>query len=183
MATAWNIDPTHSAIHFSVRHMMFSKVRGRFTRWNGKLDLDPANPSRSSVAVEIDAASIDTSEAQRDGHLRSPDFLDAERFPSIAFRSKAIEDKGPGRLRIRGDLTIHGVTREVSLDAQYGGRVRDPWGNDRVGYSASASIDRTDFGLGWNQALEAGGILVGTKVEIELEIEAVAAAAKTAQVG
>ena len=175
MAT-WSIDPGHSAVHFGVRHMMFTKVRGRFTRWTGELRLDPAHLPSSSVEVTIEAASIDTGDAQRDGHLRSADFLDAEKFPTLTFRSTKIEDVGDGKLRVSGDLTIQGVTRAVVLDTEYAGRVKDPWGNDRAGFTARTAIDRTDFGLRWNQALETGGLLVGNKVEIELEVEAVAAA-------
>jgi polyisoprenoid-binding protein YceI len=175
MAT-WSIDPGHSAVHFGVRHMMFTKVRGRFTRWSGELRLHPEHLASSSVEVTIEAASIDTADAQRDGHLRSPDFLDADRFPTITFRSTKVEDLGEGKLRVSGDLTIHGVTRPVVLDTEYAGRAQDPWGNDRAGFAARAAVDRTDFGLRWNQALETGGVLVGNKVEIELELEAVAAA-------
>jgi polyisoprenoid-binding protein YceI len=175
MAT-WSIDPGHSAVHFGVRHMMFTKVRGRFTRWSGELRLNPEHLASSSVEVTIEAASIDTADAQRDGHLRSPDFLDADRFPTITFRSTKVEDLGEGKLRVSGDLTIHGVTRPVVLDTEYAGRAQDPWGNDRAGFAARAAVDRTDFGLRWNQALETGGVLVGNKVEIELELEAVAAA-------
>jgi polyisoprenoid-binding protein YceI len=179
MAT-WSIDTGHSAVRFGVRHMMFTKTRGRFTRWDGELRLDPANLPSSSVEVTIDAASIDTGDPQRDGHLRSADFLDAETFPTLTFRSTKVEDLGEGKLRVSGELTIRGVTRPVVLDTEYAGRVKDPWGNDRAGFAARTAIDRTDFGLRWNQALETGGLLVGNKVEIELELEAVAAAAKAA---
>jgi len=179
MAT-WNIDTGHSAIHFGVRHMMFTKVRGRFTRWTGALRFDPSDLPSSGIEVTIDAGSIDTGDAQRDGHLKSADFLDAEKFPALTFRSTNVQDLGEGKLRVSGDLTIQGVTRPVVLDTEYAGRVKDPWGNDRAGFSARTAIDRTDFGLRWNQALETGGLLVGNKVEIELEVEAVAAAAKAA---
>jgi len=179
MAT-WSIDTGHSAIRFGVRHMMFTKTRGRFTRWNGELRLEPANLSESSVEVTIDASSIDTGDAQRDAHLRSADFLDVEKFPSLTFRSRRIEDLGEGKLQVHGDLTIRGVTRPVALETEYAGRVKDPWGNDRAGFTARTSIDRTDFGLRWNVPLETGGLVVGNKVEIELEIEAVAAAATKA---
>jgi polyisoprenoid-binding protein YceI len=176
----WAIDTGHSAINFGVRHMMFGRTRGRFARFSGELRLDPENLQRSSVDVTIDASSIDTNDAQRDAHLRSPDFLDVERFPSLTFRSTSVEDVGEGKLRIHGELTIRGVTRHVVLDTEYGGRVKDPWGNDRAGFSARASVDRTDFGLKWNLPLETGGIVVGTKVDIEIEVEAVQAAAKAA---
>jgi len=179
MAT-WSIDTGHSAIHFGVRHMMFTKVRGRFTRWNGELRFDPFDLPSSGIEVSIDAGSIDTGEAQRDAHLKSADFLDTEKFPALTFRSTDIQDLGEGKLRVSGELTIHGVTRPVVLDTEFAGRVKDPWGNDRAGFTARTAIDRTDFGLRWNQALETGGVLVGNKVEIELELEAVAAAAKAA---
>jgi polyisoprenoid-binding protein YceI len=179
MAT-WTIDTGHSAVHFGVRHMMFTKTRGRFTRWNGELRLDPADLTRSSVEVSIDASSIDTGDAQRDGHLKSADFLDVEKFPALTFRSTGVQDLGEGKLRVDGELTIRGVTRPVLLETEYAGRVKDPWGNERAGFTARAAIDRTDFGLRWNMPLEGGGLVVGNKVEIELEIEAVAAAAKAA---
>ena len=176
----WAIDTGHSAIDFSVRHMMFGRTSGRFARFSGDLRLDPDDLKRSSVDVTIDASSIDTNDAERDAHLRSPDFLDVEKFPTLTFRSTRVEDLGEGRLRVFGQLTIHGVTRDVVLDTEYGGRVRDPWGNDRAGFSARTSVDRTEFGLKWNLALETGGIVVGNKVDIEIEIEAVQAAAKAA---
>jgi polyisoprenoid-binding protein YceI len=167
----WNIDPTHSSITFSVRHLVFSKVRGRFGKLRGAIALD-----EPKVDVTIEAASIDTGVADRDGHLRSPDFLDAERFPEITYASKSVERTKKG-YRISGDLTLHGVTRALVLDAEEGGRGKDPWGNERVAFSASASIDRREFGLTWNQVLEAGGVLVGETIEIEIEIQAVKAKA------
>ena len=176
----WTFDTGHSAVNFSVRHMVFGKTRGRFARWQGQLQLVPEDLSKSTVEVTIDAASIDTADGQRDAHLRSADFLDVERFPSLTFRSNEVEDLGSGNLRIFGDLTIHGTTRPVVLEAEYGGRAKDPWGNDRAGFGARTSIDRTDFGLKWNMVLEAGGLVVGNKVDIEIEVEATAAAAKAA---
>jgi polyisoprenoid-binding protein YceI len=175
----WNIDTVHSGINFTIRHMVVSKVRGRFTRFNGTLNLDEADLSRSVVEATIDAASIDTGTAQRDDHLRSPDFFDAERFPALRFRSTRIDRDGD-RYRVTGELTIRDVTREVVLDVEYGGRARDPWGNERAGFIASASLNRKDFGLAWNQVLEAGGVLVGDRVDIELEIQGVRAAATQA---
>ena len=170
---AWNIDTAHSQITFTVRHMVFAKVRGRFGKWAGTLQLDPQDLGRSRVEVTIDAASIDTSDATRDGHLKSPDFFDAARFPELKFTSRSVETRGPDKARITGDLTLHGVTREVALDAEVAGRGKDPWGNERIGFSATGSLDRTDFGLQWNQALEAGGLLVGTRVDIEIDLQAV----------
>jgi polyisoprenoid-binding protein YceI len=180
MATQhWDIDVGHSAIHFWVRHMVISKVHGRFSRWSGALELDPADLTRSKVDVRVDAASIDTQVADRDAHLRSADFLDVARHPEIAFRSKRIEKGGSG-YRVVGDLSIRGVAREVILEAEYAGTGKDPWGNERAGFSARTVLDRRDFGLVWNAALEAGGVLVGEKVEITLEIEAVKKAVDTA---
>jgi len=173
MATErWDIDVGHSAIHFWVRHMVISKVHGRFARWSGALALDPQDLGRSSVEVRIDAASIDTQVADRDAHLRSPDFLDAASHPEIVFRSTRVQQAGAG-LRVVGELTLHGVTREVALEAEFAGTGKDPWGNERAGFSAKAAIDRREFGLVWNAALETGGVLVGEKVEIGIEIEAV----------
>ena len=176
----WNIDNAHSSITFSVRHMVFAKVRGRFGGFSGKLGLDPSDMTQLRVEAEIDAASIDTGVADRDAHLRSPDFLDVESFPKLRFASSRVEKVGADRYRIHGELTIRGVTREVVLDAEYGGQATDPWGNQRTAFTASTSLDRRDFGLKWNQALEAGGVLVGERVDIELEVQAVAAAASQA---
>ena len=173
MADAWSIDTTHSQITFTVRHMVFAKVRGRFGKWTGTLQLDPQDLGRSQVAVTIDAGSIDTADQQRDGHLKSPDFLDVAQFPELKFQSRRVETRGEGKARIVGDLTLHGVTREVTLDAEVSGRGKDPWGNERTGFSATTAVDRTDFGLKWNQALEAGGLLVGTKVDIDIDLQAV----------
>ncbi len=178
--TLWNIDGAHSSINFSIRHMVVSKVRGRFAKFTGTVNLDDADITRSVVEATIDAASIDTGTAQRDTHLRSPDFFDAEHFPALTFRSTRIEKVDGDRYRVIGQLTIRDVTREVTLDAESGGRARDPWGNERVGFVAKAAIDRKDFGLAWNQALEAGGFLVGDRVDIELDVQAVNAAAERA---
>jgi polyisoprenoid-binding protein YceI len=173
----WDFDLVHSSINFWVRHLMVSKVHGRFTKWTGFIELDEANPGASRTEVEIDAASIDTKEPQRDGHLRSADFLDVEKYPNITFRSTGVETAGDKRYRVKGDLTIRGVTRPVVLDVEYAGRVKDPWGGERVGFTAKTSIDRKDFGLTWNQTLDAGGVVVGDKVEIDIEIEATKAKA------
>ena len=173
----WNIDPAHSGIHFSIRHMVVSKVRGRFTAYAGSVALDEADVTRSVVEATVDASSIDTGTPQRDQHLRSADFFDVEKFPQLRFRSTRIEKVDDGRYRVTGELTIRDVTREVSLDVEYGGRAKDPWGNERVAFGAKTSVDRKDFGLAWNQVLEAGGVLVGDRVDIELEVQAVRAAA------
>ena len=174
-AEQWNIDPAHSGAYFVVRHMVVSKVRGAFTRWNGTLTVDEERPENSRVEVHIDAASVDTRDPKRDAHLRSADFFDVERFPEVTFRSTRVASRGSDRLQVIGDLTIHGVTHSVTLDVDVLGRGKDPWGGERAGFSAKTAIHRGDFGLLWNQALETGGVLVGEKVEIELEVEAVKA--------
>ena len=178
--TAYTIDNAHSDISFSVRHMVFAKVRGHFTKWTAPLAFDAADPARSSVDVAVDAASIDTREPQRDGHLRSPDFLDVEKFPKITYKSRRVERPADKKYKVVGDLTIHGVTREVVLDVEELGRGKDPWGNERIAFVAKASIDRGDFGLKWNQVLETGGVLVGERIDIEIDVEAVAAQSKAA---
>jgi polyisoprenoid-binding protein YceI len=171
----WNIDTAHSGIGFSVRHMVVSKVRGRFTKFAGTIHIED-DVARSEGTVTIDASSIDTGVPDRDAHLRSPEFFDVEKFPELRFRSKRIEKLDDARYRVAGDLTIRDVTREVRLEAEYGGRAKDPWGNERVGFVGRTSIDRRDFGLTWNQVLETGGILVGDRVDIDIEIEGVKAA-------
>jgi polyisoprenoid-binding protein YceI len=171
-ATTWTIDPAHSLVELAVKHMMFSTVKGRFASVAGTIVLNEQNLAGSSVIAEIDAGSIDTGEAQRDGHLRSADFLDVESFPTIAFRSTEIVPRGRDGFVLVGDLTIHGVTREVSLEAELTGQGSDPWGGKRAGFAASTTINRKDFGLTWNQALEAGGVLVSDQVKISLEIQA-----------
>jgi polyisoprenoid-binding protein YceI len=174
---SWQVDGAHSAVNLTVRHMVISKVRGRFTRWSAKLALDTADLARSSVDVEIEAASIDTGVADRDAHLRSPDFLDAQKYPSLRYRSRRVEALSKERLRVVGDLTLRDVTREVVLDVEYGGQGKDPWGNQRIGFTATASLSRKDFGLTWNQALETGGVLVADRVDVEIELQAIRQAA------
>lgn len=176
----WQVDPAHSGVHFTVRHMVIAKVRGRFTRWSAKLRIDPADLAKSSVEAEIDAKSIDTGEPDRDTHLRSQDFLHADRFPVLTFRSRHVEVLSADRLRVSGDLTIRDVTREVALAVEYGGLGKDPWGNQRSGFTATTALNRKEYGLTWNQALETGGVLVADRVDIEIEIEAVQQAAAKA---
>jgi len=175
----WDFDLTHSSINFHVRHLMVSKVHGRFHKWGGVLDLDEANLTNSRLDVTIDAASVDTREDKRDAHLRSPDFLDVDHHPSITFKSTLIEKAGD-TYKVTGDITIHGITKQVVLDVEGGEQVKDPWGGTRTGFSATARLNRKDFGLTWNLALEAGGFVVGDKLEISIEIEAVKAAASAA---
>jgi polyisoprenoid-binding protein YceI len=181
----WAIDTSHSAVRFSVRHLVISRVHGRFARWRGLLEIDEARPERSRVEAVIQAASIDTGEEQRDAHLRSADFLDVERHPEIVFRSTRVEPAGADRWRLTGDLSIHGVSRPVTLDVERLGRTRDPWGGERVGFTGMTAIDRKDFGLAWNQVLETGGLLVGDRIEIGIDVEAVrqASAGATAAAG
>jgi polyisoprenoid-binding protein YceI len=169
----YEIDPVHSSVHFSVRHMMVSNVRGEFAKLTGTIKYDPDNPSNSSVEATIDAASISTRDAQRDTHLKSADFLDVEKYPTLTFKSKKITPQ-PGGGTITGDLTIHGVTREVTLDVEGPTpEAKDPWGKQRIGASATAKLSRKDFGLVWNAALETGGVLVGDEVKVTIDVEAV----------
>jgi polyisoprenoid-binding protein YceI len=170
--TRYLLDPSHSTVEFVVRHLMISKVRGRFSTFQGSLDLAAGSDLPQAVEVTIDVASIDTRDAQRDGHLKSADFFDVEKYPAIAFRSTAVEGTAE-EFRLRGALTIHGVTKEVVLTGSFEGRAADPWGGNRVGYAAHVTINRKDFGLAWNQALETGGVMVSDEVRIELNVEAV----------
>ncbi len=166
------LDSAHTTVEFVVRHLMITKVRGRFTTFDGQIELAPGSDLPTRVAVTIDAASIDTREEQRDAHLRSADFFDVEKFPQLTFESARIQGT-PNDFTIEGNLTIHGVTREVKLTGSFEGRAADPWGGLRVGYAAHGTINRKDFGLGWNAALETGGVVVGDEVRIELNVEAV----------
>jgi polyisoprenoid-binding protein YceI len=175
-ATTWEIDPAHTSIEFAVKHMMFTTVRGRFKSFTGTVRVDEQNPDRSSVEVDIDAASIDTGVADRDAHLRSADFLDVEHHPRMTFRSRRIEGAHANvgdSFRIQGDLSIRGTTMPVTLDATFEGLGKDPWGKQRAGFAARTEIDRREWGLRWNQALETGGVLVANSVRIEIEAEAV----------
>lgn len=181
--TRWQIDPSHTGVELAVRHMMFTTVRGRFRDVKGTIELDPQNAENGKVEVEIAAASLDTGVADRDAHLRSADFLDVDNHPLITFRSTRVEgDFGaPGsRFSITGELMIRGLAREVTLEGEYEGTGQDPWGGTRAGARASVKIDRRDWGLTWNQALETGGILVGNDVRIELEVQAIKVAAAAA---
>jgi polyisoprenoid-binding protein YceI len=168
----WTLDPAHTSVEFEARHLVVAKVRGRFTDFAGALQIAD-DPTQSSMTVAIKAATVDTQTSQRDDHLRSPDFLDVEKFPEITFTSTAVEHEDGDDWKIRGDLTIHGVTRAVTLKTEYSGQTADPWGGQRAVFSAETKIDREDWGLTWNQALEAGGWLVGKDLKIRLEVEAV----------
>jgi len=168
----WEIDSSHSSIYFSVRHLVIATVRGHFTRWTATLVAPDGDFTRGSVEATIDASSIDTGVADRDAHLKSPDFLDVAQYPEIRFTtSRAIKEDHD--LRVAGRLTIKGVTRDVVLDVEHLGRVKDPWGNERAAFSATTTIDRRDFGLTWNQVLETGGVMVGERLTVNIEIEAV----------
>ena len=176
----WQIDSSHSHVGFSVKHMMIATVRGQFERYTGTLALDTDDLTRSTITGEIEVASINTREAQRDDHLRSADFFDAATYPTMSFRSTRLEHVAGNEYRVIGDLTIRGVTNEVTLDAEYAGIHKDPWGNTRTGFSVTGTLNRKDFGLSWNAALETGGVLVGDKIKLELDIEAVLQSAPVA---
>ena len=171
--TTWAVDPVHSSVEFAVRHLMITTVKGRFTGVEGTVVRDDADPAASSAEITIQAASIDTREPQRDAHLKSADFFDVEKFPTLSFRSKAVRDRKGDGFTLIGDLTIHGVTREVALDVTSEGQARDPWGGERAGYTATTRIKRSDFGLTWNQLLETGGLAVSDDVKISLDVQLV----------
>ena len=175
-STTWNIDPAHSLAEFKVKHMMIANVKGQFSKVSGALSLDEADLAKSRVEATIEAASIQTRDEQRDAHLKSADFFDVEKFPTLHFKSKGISVVRDGELSVEGDLTIHGVTRKVRFAVEGPTPpTKDPWGNTRVAVSAITKIDRKDFGLTWNAALETGGILVGDEITITLEVEFVKA--------
>ncbi|MDP9150665.1 MAG: YceI family protein [Myxococcota bacterium] len=171
--TAMIVDTSHSEIAFTVRHMMFAKVRGVFKSWSATLDHDPSDPTKTAVQVEINTASIDTGDEKRDAHLRSDDFFSAEKFPKITFKAKRVQSAGDGAYKVVGDLTLRGVTKETTVDVHSTGNGVDPWGNQRYGFGAKAAINRSEWGLKWNQALETGGVLVSDKVEIEAEVQVI----------
>jgi len=177
--TTWNLDASHTLVEFSAKHMMITTVKGRFADVRGSITIDAAHPEASTVEVELGAASIDTRSEQRDQHLRSADFLDVENFPTVTFKSRRIEGAQANAgtsFRVVGDLTIRGVTRDVTLDATFEGEGRDPWGGTRASFSATGKIDRRDFGLTWNAALETGGVLVSNDIKIVIEAQAIRAA-------
>ena len=179
--SSWQIDPAHSQVEFAVRHLMISTVKGAFGDVRGTVWVDESEAKTVLVDVTIQVASIDTRQEQRDAHLRSADFFDAVRFPTITFRSRLVEgDHHDSEFRLVGDLTIRDVTREVVLVVSNEGRLTDPWGAERAGFSAQARIDRTDFGLTWNQALETGGVLVSNEVKISIEVELIRQAKEAA---
>jgi polyisoprenoid-binding protein YceI len=171
-AAPWEFDPDHTGVHFKVRHLMVSSVRGEFEKVSGKIVYDEGDVTKSTADITIDAASVNTRVAKRDADLRSPNFLDVAKYPAITFKSKRVEKTGNGTLKMAGDLTIHGVTKEVVLAVEGPTpAIKDPWGNTRVGGQASTKINRKDFGLVWNKSLETGGVLVGDEVEITIDVE------------
>jgi len=173
-AATWNIDPVHTVAEFKVKHMMISNVKGLFTKVAGAMTLDEADVTKSRIEASIEAGSVNTRDAQRDAHLKSADFFDVEKFPTLSFKSTRVTRTGDGELAVTGDLTIHGVTREVVFAVEGPTPpAKDPWGNTRVGLSATTKISRKDYGLTWNAALETGGILVGDEVTITLDAQLV----------
>jgi polyisoprenoid-binding protein YceI len=169
----WEIDSSHSSLHFSVRHLVIAKVRGSFARWSGTIQVPDGDFSKATVVVTIDASSIDTGVADRDGHLKSPDFFDVAQYPELRFVGKRVQSRAEGEIDVVGELTLKGITREAVLRVEQHGQAKDPWGNVRAAFTAKTSIDRKDFGLTWNQVLETGGVMVGDRVDIEADIEAV----------
>jgi polyisoprenoid-binding protein YceI len=176
----YQIDASHSEIQFSARHMMVSKVRGIFEKWSGTVALNPAHPDQTVVDVTIEAASINTRDAQRDGHLKSADFLNAEVFPAVHFKSTRVDVTGKESAKLYGDLTIRDVTKPVVVDVEYQGSAKSPWGTTSYGFSGHTKINREDWGLNWNAALETGGVLVGKEISIDVELELVEVAEPTA---
>ncbi|MBK8899996.1 MAG: YceI family protein [Anaerolineaceae bacterium] len=170
---SWQIDSSHSHVNFTARHMMISKVRGSFETFSGTVNFDEENPVNTTVDIVVDLASVNTRDAQRDGHLKSPDFFDVENHPTMRFVSTRVEQIDENNGRLIGDLTIKGVTNEVVLDVEYAGVAKSPWGTESAGFSATSALNRKDWGLNWNQALETGGVLVGDKINIEIELELV----------
>jgi polyisoprenoid-binding protein YceI len=173
--TTWKIDPAHTNVEFSVRHLMITTVKGRFADVSGSVKADDSDLAGGEVDITIGTASIDTREAQRDAHLRSADFFDVEAFPAITFRSTRVESVQGNAFTVVGDLTIRGVSREVTLAVTSEGRAKDPWGGERAGFTAQTTIKRSEFGLTWNQVLEAGGVAVGDEIKITIDAELVKA--------
>ncbi len=169
----WQIDATHSAVEFAVKHLMISTVKGRFAKFDAEIEGDATDLSQTKITVEIDVASLDTHEGDRDAHLRSPDFFDVENHPKMTFVSQQIKSVGADEYDVEGDLTIRGVTKRVTLRAKQEGRGKDPWGGERVAYTLQGSVSRKEYGLTWNVALETGGVLVGDEVKISIEAQLV----------
>ena len=174
--TPWRLDPAHSTIQFSVRHLMVSNVRGSFHDFSLEAEFDPKHPELGSVVATVVTKSVDTGQEQRDAHLRSADFLDAEQFPTLTFRSTAVEARGGDAFTLKGELTMHGVTKPVAFEAEYMGEVANPQGGRSAGLSARGRIKRSEWGLSWNVGLEAGGLMVGDEIKVEVELELTQAA-------
>ncbi|XXF76721.1 YceI family protein [Myxococcaceae bacterium GXIMD 01537] len=171
-AASYEIDSSHSSAQFSVKHLMVSNVRGEFGKVTGAVNFDEKDPTKSTVEATIDASTINTREPKRDEHLKSPDFFDVAKYPSITFKSKSVKKAGAGKLKVAGDLTMHGVTKEVVLDVEGPSKeIKDPWGNSKAGATATTKLNRKDFGLGWNKALETGGVVVGDEVAVTIDLE------------
>ncbi|MFZ5469507.1 MAG: YceI family protein [Myxococcota bacterium] len=173
LAATWEIDPSHSAATFAVRHMMITNVKGEFGKLSGTVELDDKDATKSKVEATIDATTINTREPKRDGHLKTADFFDVQKHPNLIFKSKKIVKAGANRLKVTGDLTMRGVTKEVVLDVETTNEAKDPYGNTRRGATATTKLNRTDWGLKWNQALEAGGVLVGEEVQVFIDLSLV----------
>ena len=171
----WNIDTSHSHVGFSVKHMVFAKVRGEFKTWSGAIEIDGPAFETAQVTAKIDVSSIDTHEEKRDGHLKSPDFFDTAKHPEMTFKSTQVKKVSDSEFTVKGKLDLHGVSKDIDLKVEFLGRGKDPWGNERLAFHADASLDRRDFGLVYNQALETGGLLVGEKITIEIDAELVKA--------
>ena len=173
-ADNWALDPAHTNVEFTVRHMMISNVKGQFQKTSGTVTINGSDPTSAKIDATIDATSIDTRVDKRDAHLKSPAFLDVDKFPTITFKSNKVEADGPGKWKVKGDLTLHGVTKPVVLEVESTGTpITDPMGNTRAGASATTKISRKDFGLTWNQPLETGGVMVGDEVAISIDVEAI----------
>ncbi len=173
-ADGWELDPAHSSVAFAIRHMMISTVHGQFHTFSGTATGDPAKPAEAAIEATIDAASIDTGNEKRDAHLKSADFFDVEKFPKITFKSTKIESAGPGRAKVTGNLTMHGVTKAVVLEVEGPtATIKDPMGNTKAGAHATTKVDRKDFGISWNKAMDGGGIMVGDDVDVTIDVEAV----------
>ena len=172
-AAEYTIDPMHSKVEFKVKHLGISTVTGRFEKFTGSFNYDPASVPASKAQASIDATTINTDVEKRDTHLKSPDFLDVAKFPTLTFVSTGVQDPTPEGFKLLGNLTLHGVTKPVVLDTQIGGLVDDPWGNKRAAFTASTTINRKDYGVSWNQQLKTGGLLVGEEVKIILEVEGI----------
>lgn len=169
----WTVDPTHSSIDFSVKHMMIAKVKGTFHTFEAQIDADPADLTSANISISVDLSSIDTRNSDRDAHLRSGDFFDADTHPKMTFQSTSVAKTSDGEYDVTGDLTIRGVTRPVTIAATFEGTGKDPWGNVKVGYSAVGSIKRSDFGLTYNAVLETGGVMISDEIKISIELEAI----------